>query len=88
MPGILSPRKITVKGAPAGRVATAMAQAPPLTVIFRGKTAAPIGWTDQRGSLAATFQRKLGDQPCSTICYPCTSRSSHESGRVGSHDRP
>ena len=31
VPGILSPRKITVKGAPSGRVATAMAQAPPLS---------------------------------------------------------
>jgi hypothetical protein len=31
VPGILSPRKITVKGAPSGRVAKAMAQAPPLS---------------------------------------------------------
>jgi hypothetical protein len=31
VPGIISPRKITVKGAPSGRVAEAMAQAPPLS---------------------------------------------------------
>jgi hypothetical protein len=44
VPGILSPCKITVKGAPPGRVLW-MAQAPPLTLIFRGKTSAPIGRT-------------------------------------------
>ena len=37
VPGILSPGKITVKGAPCARVLR-MAQAPLLTVIFPGKT--------------------------------------------------
>ena len=46
-PGILSPRKITVKGARCARVAHAMAQAPPLSVIFPGKTSAPIRRTGE-----------------------------------------
>ena len=37
VPGILSPRKITVKGAPSGRVFDG-APPPPLSVIFHGKT--------------------------------------------------
>jgi hypothetical protein len=45
--GIISPRKITVKGAHSGRVAKAMAQAPPLTLIFHGKFSAPIGRTGE-----------------------------------------
>lgn len=47
MPGILSLRKITVKGAPSGCVAKAMAQAPPLTLIFPGKTSAPMGGREE-----------------------------------------
>ncbi len=46
-PGILSPRKDTVKGAPKGASPTAIAQAPPLTLIFHGKTPAPIRRTGQ-----------------------------------------
>jgi hypothetical protein len=46
-PGILSPRKYHHQGRAQGRVADAMAQAPPLTLIFHGKTPAPIGRTDQ-----------------------------------------
>jgi hypothetical protein len=46
-PGILSPRKDHRQGRARGRVAYAMAQAPPLTLIFHGKTSAPIGRTDQ-----------------------------------------
>ena len=46
-PGILSPRKDHRQGRAQGRVADAMAQAPPLTLIFHGKTSAPIGRTDQ-----------------------------------------
>ena len=38
VPGILSPRKITVKGAPSGRVCDGAQTAPPLSVIFHGKT--------------------------------------------------
>jgi hypothetical protein len=38
VPGILSPRKITVKGAPSGRVCDDAKTAPPLTLIFPGKT--------------------------------------------------
>jgi hypothetical protein len=41
-PGILSPRKDHRQGRTQGRVADAMAQAPPLTLIFPGKTSAPI----------------------------------------------
>ena len=37
-PGILSPRKDHRQGRAQGRVAVAMAQAPPLTLIFHGKT--------------------------------------------------
>ncbi len=38
VPGILLPRKITVKGAPYGRVFDGAKTAPPLTLIFPGKT--------------------------------------------------
>jgi hypothetical protein len=50
-------QSLTVKAHHQGRawrrVAEAMAQAPPLTVIFRGKTSAPIRRTGTTGSLAA-----------------------------------
>ena len=46
-PGILSPRKDHRQGRARGRVADAMAQAPPLTLIFHGKTSAPIRRTDR-----------------------------------------
>ena len=38
VPGILSPRKITFKGAPSGRVCDGAKTAPPLSGIFPGKT--------------------------------------------------
>ena len=47
VPGILSPRKITVKGAPSGRVCDDAQTASPLTLIFPGKTSAPIERTGQ-----------------------------------------
>jgi hypothetical protein len=53
-PGSLSPVMITIKGAPGGASLLAMAQSPPLTVIFTGKTSAPIRRTGaepkQRGN--------------------------------------
>ena len=58
VPGILSPRKVTVKCARYARVLR-MAQAPHLTVTFPGKTSAPIGRTGQSetcpGSSRATY---------------------------------
>ena len=38
VPGILSPHKLTINGAPYGRVFDGAKTAPPLTVIFPGKT--------------------------------------------------
>ena len=53
VPTILSPRKITVKGAPSGRVCDGAQTAPPLTLIFHGK---PIGtYQVGRGRLAAAL---------------------------------
>ena len=58
VPGILSPRKVTVKCARYARVLR-MAQAPHLTATFPGKTSAPIGRTGQSeacpGSSRATY---------------------------------
>ena len=59
-PGILSPRKDHRQGRALGRVADAMAQAPPLTLIFPGKTSAPIRGRD-RARLRPMYARQ--DRP-------------------------
>jgi hypothetical protein len=48
VPQLCRRAKITVKGAPCGRVYDGAQTAPPLTLIFHGKDPAPIGRTDWR----------------------------------------
>ena len=60
-PGILSPSKDHRQGRARGRVADAMAQAPPLTLIFHGKNSAPIRRTGAKwGILLAARCRATG----------------------------
>jgi len=47
VPRLCRRAKITVKGAPCGRVCDGAQTAPPLTLIFHGKDSAPIGRTGQ-----------------------------------------
>jgi hypothetical protein len=79
-PGILSPRKDHRQGRARGRVAGAMAQAPPLTLIFLGKTSAPIGRTDlPRLVLPPRCQPVLGKSSASgqsRMLLPAASRIS------------
>jgi hypothetical protein len=59
VPGILLPLKITVKGAPCGRVSDGAKTAPPLSVILPGKISAPIGRTGQSEVPASVARTEL-----------------------------